>query len=842
MPDFESIIKNVNLVLQLIFGKNIPLWITHALGWTLLGGLFLCAIWGVLVVVSKIKDLCVQNFKSIFYNPEQKRLCRRRQTFAKHIEYEITRLNLLEDWKDDRFTELEAEVEAEGKRKILTFIPFLYQTRDGLRREKSLSKALASSQAKHILIEGEPGSGKSVALRHVTEKMAIQAKNSKSLKSVIPIYINLKELERAKDEVIDRNLIETFVKKTLTRSNDRDLEQFLDEQFTTGIENGTWFFLFDSFDEIPEILSSTEADTIIRRYGDAIADFLQGGMNTCRGVIASRQFRGPKQFGWPRFRVLALTQDRQLQLIRKVDLNHKKQNEFIELLSAASQEIRSMASNPLFLALLCEHVKSGYPFPRNAHTVFEAYVGNRLERDKSRLQKRFKIGIEEIRAYAENISFCMASDMSIGLSPTREAILNSLVKMNMETTANLDTILDALEYTKLGRPGNDLDTQQARSFTFAHRRFQEYFATCVVLRDPTRIPPLLLLSNARWRETAVTMCQMQPINTLTPLIEQAEKLLAEYCNSIPNLIEDLEQDTTCTTLPELEDFPWPSGSLHLLSLLQEGFTSAPEKLPTTVRTLIDKLVLSATETGRLDDRKWALEVSGCASETILDRLITKAFSSESQWLKNTAYQQASRLKKLSPSITQGIYDTIIRLAQVTRLKKEKYATQAHLSRLQQPATFLETMKLMLYVGTTQVVWNIALTGYTTYLAITSLYNYNKGYLSLDTTTALLFAALFLIPISSLYLDSFIRSGRPPEDTIISIIMIAVFVGFFDLITIDVIYINVNNLDALIIEILLMVGVMTTRLVATKAASVGYRNYSGHLDPLSNRNESSRVSV
>ena len=98
---------------------------------------------------------------------------------------------------------------------------------------------------------GEPGSGKSVALRHVVQKMAARAKKSRSLKSTIPIYVNLKELERAEGEAIDRSLIESFVKKVLARSNDRDVERFLDEQFSSGIEDGTWFFLFDSFDEIP---------------------------------------------------------------------------------------------------------------------------------------------------------------------------------------------------------------------------------------------------------------------------------------------------------------------------------------------------------------------------------------------------------------------------------------------------------------------------------------------------------------------------------------------------------------------------------------------------------------
>ena len=693
-----------------------------------------------LTTLSKIKD----SLKSLFYRPEQRRLRRRRQTFAKHIEYEVLRLDLLEDWKDDRFAELEAEVEAEGDRKMFSLIPFLNKTSDGLRREKSLSKALASSQARFVLVEGEPGSGKSVALRHVVQKMAAHAKKSRSLKSTIPIYVNLKELERVEGEAIDRSLIESFVKKVLARSNDRDVERFLDEQFSSGIENGTWFFLFDSFDEIPEILNSTEADAIIRSYGEAIADFLQGGMSTCRGVIASRQFRGPKQFGWPRFRILALTEDRRLELIHNADLEHELQDKFIGWLSTAPQEIRIMARNPLFLSLLCEHVKSGHQFPSNTHTVFETYVESRLKRDETRLQRRFNVNTVQIRTCAENIGFCMAADTGLGLSPTREALRTAMTGLGMDITDDFDTLLDALEYTKLCRPGTGMDTNQPKQFTFAHRRFQEYFATCVVLRDSARVSPTQLLTNARWRETAVAMCQTQPASTLTPMIEQIERLLTQFCSNIPNLIDDPTKYIDCEAQSKISSekqvprkFPWPPSSLHLLSLLQEGFAGHLENLSNMASTTthkqattfwrvspldmtgggfvtngtrvsVSKLLLSATETGVPEDGKWALEMAGTASEPTLSYLLRKAFLSRSQWLREVAYRQVSCINDIPTDIAKGIHHAIAELEVSNRLHKEKHATMAHLSRLHQPARFLSTMRLLLYLPTIDAIWNIVL--------------------------------------------------------------------------------------------------------------------------------------
>src|SRR5437879_3835860 len=116
MSSFKEAVETLNTLLQLIHDKNVPNWISPLIGWVLLIAFVL---WGVL----KIKETGTQHFKSLFYNPDQKRRLRRRQMFAKHIEYEILRLDLQEDWKDERFAELEAEVEAEGKKKIFSLLP-----------------------------------------------------------------------------------------------------------------------------------------------------------------------------------------------------------------------------------------------------------------------------------------------------------------------------------------------------------------------------------------------------------------------------------------------------------------------------------------------------------------------------------------------------------------------------------------------------------------------------------------------------------------------------------------------------------------------------------------------
>ncbi|WP_287240568.1 MULTISPECIES: NACHT domain-containing NTPase [unclassified Okeania] len=408
--NFLELVEQFKELIKIFFKGQAPDWLLGLIDVVLFVAIILMGIWGVLFVFSQIIKIWIEQIKPLYYNEEEKRRRRKRQRFADYIESEIRLLNSREEWKDYRFTELEAEVEAEGRRVGFSILPFVQSTKRGLRREKSLSKSLKSSRERLILVEGEPGSGKSVALRHVAEKLSRLAMKDKSIKCVIPLYINLKKLERRSNVKINRELIESFVKQELNRVNDRDIEEFLEEEFQKGVREGTWLFLFDSFDELPEVLSSVEADAAIRNYAEAIDDFLSG-FNKCRGIIASRQFRGPKHLGWPSFRILPL-ESRRWELIRKAELKPRIEKELSGELRNAPQEIQNMTKNPMFLGILCEDMRDGGSFPKNTHSVFENYLEKRLTRDTDRLQRRFKLKPAEVRTAAEKVAFCMSIDPS----------------------------------------------------------------------------------------------------------------------------------------------------------------------------------------------------------------------------------------------------------------------------------------------------------------------------------------------------------------------------------------------------------------------------------------------
>jgi hypothetical protein len=145
------------------------------------------------------------------------------------------------------------------------------------------------------------------------------------------------------------------------------------------------------------------------------------GLNRCRGIVASRLFRGPRQLGWPRFQIVQLSSARQTELIRNSGLKKDVRNELSGKLASASGDLQLMAGNPMFLGLLCEHMRSGQGFPRNSHTIFETYVTSRLDRDALRVEQRCQVSIPQLRQAAEAVAYCIAAG-NVGLNPTRTSL------------------------------------------------------------------------------------------------------------------------------------------------------------------------------------------------------------------------------------------------------------------------------------------------------------------------------------------------------------------------------------------------------------------------------------
>ena len=135
---------------------------------------------------------------------------------------------------------------------------------------------------------------------------------------------------------------------------------------------------------------------------------------------------------------------------------------------------------------------------------------------------------------------------------------------------------------------------------------------------------------------------------------EVERLRDKQIEEIPDKVEvptaylqTLEPAGTKPQLkeatPTLKVFPWPGGTLHLLSLLQGGFINRQTEIPELTRSKAGYIIHKATLEGTLSDRKWALETTGIAPQSLLLHILRKAYKSRSQVWREVAYQQTSKI-------------------------------------------------------------------------------------------------------------------------------------------------------------------------------------------------------
>lgn len=579
----------------------------------------------------------------------------RRRLFARELQRAL--LKSSEGWNDDHFTELEAEIEVGFA--VRSRVPWSRRRR-AVWRAPSLTDALRTSDERLIVLEGEPGSGKSVALRHLALRMAENAGQRPDEDSELPVYVNLKNFSVPADAPVSAAHVEKFVLDSLSPRPSRDVDTYLLENFERDRERGRLLFLFDSFDEIPAVLAEAEAGPVIDEYVEAISSFV--GLERSRAIVASREFRGPSRTGLPRFRVMPLSQERRELFVRRADLDSAEERMLLDRMSTLETHLQQLTDNPLFLSLFCEYVRSRRAMPQNTHEVIEDYVRQRLSLDEDRVRARYGVDVTAMREFAEEMAFAMLAEPDLGLSTDRERIEKRFEDRERPASASID----ALIYCGLLRADDDA------WITFSHRRIQEYFATCAVIRGWGNVTRAALLTDGRWRETAVVILQTQAG-------EQATEML--------DAINERLRDTSSAAL-------WPPGSLYLLELMASALTPASIAEHPVAGAADDLLGRSWSEGSRLD-RKWVVELCAAAGSDKAAAHLERAFESDSMWLRDEAFRQVRRTGSAASSLEPHIRQMLIDISADGQLRRERRSLHAQLHRLKLDKNFANFIDLLL---------------------------------------------------------------------------------------------------------------------------------------------------
>jgi hypothetical protein len=198
----------------------------------------------------------------------------------------LRKLDRIDDetrWSDSNYVPLEAEVQTlEGKSTRGRVVDLL----TALRKNK---------RAQVFVVLGEPGTGKSVAMRKLARDLLEASADSDR----IAVYVNLREWRSTKiwteqspptvqefEEFLYHNLMQNY-------NLDSNSKAFLQNNYHRLMQAGYFFFIFDSFDEIPAVLDKDENSWLIRAVSDCIVGYALSGLNS-RAVVSSRLFRKPQ--------------------------------------------------------------------------------------------------------------------------------------------------------------------------------------------------------------------------------------------------------------------------------------------------------------------------------------------------------------------------------------------------------------------------------------------------------------------------------------------------------------------------------------------------------------------
>lgn len=702
----------------------------------------------------------------IWLNKDNKTRVRKRKQFCAVLEADLAYLAKAENWNDQYFTDLEAEVESEGGYYASALDRLRRKKSFGLRKERSLVRAIISSTERAMQLVGEPGSGKSVALRHLAKQLAEQGRRSNDKNAVVPLYINLREMEFNSTDIVNVDTVREFILDNIRRG-DADTSAFVKENWDDYCHRGLWLFLFDSFDEIPAVLHSATGSKIIKNYSQALRQFLEG-MGECKGILASREFKGPEALPWKKLRILPLSGDKQDELIRNSFLKEEYMNMVRQHLASSH---RSIGSTPLFLTLLCRYVRDEKHAPGNDHDILLQHIERLAKREPEYLFRKYKMTPDDLIIGAERLARLFAEDDTLSLAPSLDQIRLQLENEGI-SGKYLENLISALVDSKIGRADVPNAAPGDRRFAFAHRRYQEALFVRYLTRHPDTLSASELLTQDRWREYTVTLLQTSTVEAMNSILDQAILLLEESCST--------RRYIHCEHPPLPVGpgyFDWTSEkAVPVLSLLQEGLAHRIRDVPEYLSVVVSKFLMPRWEKGDSWDRIMVLRTGGLLPQSILVAYLVEAFNHGTPLERQNAFRQAAFtfelpdearkvvLKMLSDQvITAKNREELLTIEALAARLPSNIGANIVVSRCKKLRKNIELVKKIvprfllidhLYFTIIAVNSTFALTGILTKPSLKYIKDYHK---TSSTEISLTFSLLFLLTSWIAFTASIVRS-------------------------------------------------------------------------------------
>ena len=570
-------------------------------------------------------------------------------TLKSHLES----LNSQAKWEDPDFVPLEAKVQfVSGKKNPKKIVDLL----------TAIKK---DTESKVFFVLGDPGSGKSFALR----TLAYQLLDEVDITSCLPIYINLKEWAASKtwsrQNPPKNEDLKQFILKNLRSRCNGNIRRFLDDHFESMLKENRFFLLLDSFDEIPAVLDVKESSDLINKLSEEIAIFL-AGLPSTRCVITSRLSRkltlNPKRRGSLKISKLEIRPFSDAQIEEVLKSQGALSEDTITELFKDRPELISLARNPFTAALIRGYViENNGSLPEDRIQLYEQYIRDRLSKCQDKLDD-FKISKDEVIKGAQEIAWLMFTSENYGLEITKLDLRRELPQ-EIQVNAIVEILWDA----GLARLGGD----RKNNFSFVHRRFSEYFVAKYLLEyclnprsnlvrqerifDESGLVRLeKIFDESSWRDALVLYCEVAPK-------EEAQRI-ANYCWQEITKTEQSLSAMDQTTLMR---------SVYSLRFLADAFSSRRKDIEQIQKELTKFIGKQVKQKTNLLAAKLSVEAVGILTDKQIELVILKALRRNNDWISETAIRSCRHLPKIRKTLELTLIDYLESIPFLEFLRRQK---------------------------------------------------------------------------------------------------------------------------------------------------------------------------
>lgn len=467
-----------------------------------------------------------------------------------------------------------------------------------------------------LFVGGPAGAGKTVLLRHLTWRVLSQA--GRRSHPVLPIYLDLADLLAGNPKLSAVELRTLLVDRVT--ATEPDVAPLVTRYLREDEAGVRWLLLADRFDEAVLAYGGDPTDAaheVLAAFREVLA-----ATPGSRVILAGREHEWIGTLAVPVLRISPLTRRQRRVMLQRLDMINPDRRRLVAKL-LRRPALDELTGNPMLLRLTCEHFRAtdAGDVPATPHEVLADVLTSRLTGSGNG---------PDLRHAAEDIAYHLAS---AGPAPDSMAPLLATLAADGRSDPRAD--LELLVATGLLH-------HERGSVSFAHRIFQDYFATCALLRPDRSVPAEALLTENAWQEPAIALLADGTDELRANLVAAAERLLSDASGGarIATTLDALRATEPDEPLPPQPDtFTWPPQVVHLLHVLTRGLRHHPEAVTARLQELIGGYALTALTTGTTFDIRVALTAVPLLDGPDGAWTVNRVLRGRSPWLRPLATQQ-----------------------------------------------------------------------------------------------------------------------------------------------------------------------------------------------------------